>query len=366
MKRLFLYLVALLLSLQVFAADTTRVIKDLSKEWLVYNPSYRTYIPYLTSIKNTDYLNNWVSLKEYSGYSLHFNAMPNSSLFVNNRLWYENLSGNSEDVVLKLNSLGEQPKTSLITVYNPKKIFPDYEYIGYSSEAKNTLVKASLKKRSQNIAINYNIIVILFLLAVIALLKNRFPRYYRSLVGFNEVPVEDFHEQTFISNPLILFIVINSIIFTYIFLIIKEKIDIPGLAHIETLKFNSFSDIVYLCCFFMAAFLCKLIYQWFIGDLFSFLKIVKMQFYELIKVTFKFNLLLLFILFITLRYWHELPFSISSQLVLITAGIFAGVIILRILFLFVRINLHRNIYLFSYLCISEILPLLVIIKLFFK
>src|SRR6185437_8271737 len=226
-------------------------------------------------------------------------------VFVDNRLWYQNISDSTENVALKLDNKNIllNGTNNLITVYNSKKKFPEYEYIGHSSSKHQDVgFKTYLHKRkTTDAAISYNIIVVLALLLIIALLKNRFPRYYRSLVGFNQVPVEDFHEQTFISYPLLLFVVINSIIFTYIFLIIKEKIDIPGLGHIETLRFNSFSDIIYLCCFFMTAFLCKLIYQWFVGSLFNFIKIVKMQFYELIKVTFKFNLLLLFILFITLR-----------------------------------------------------------------
>jgi type III secretory pathway component EscU len=105
----------------------------------------------------------------------------------------------------------------------------------------------------------------------------------------------------------------------------------------------------------------KYLYLRLLGDIFNLRKIISIQFFELIKISLKLNLLcvpLAIIFFYARAEMLEIAYKYFLY-ALILCGVIAAV---RISFLIFKYSGFRNIYLFSYLCMAEILPLIIIIK----
>jgi hypothetical protein len=98
-----------------------------------------------------------------------------------------------------------------------------------------------------------------------------------------------------------------------------------------------------------------------IGWIFNLSTIVKIQYYELLKFFFKFNLFVV-PLCLVLRSINYIGFPPSYLAFFILISLL--IILLRISFLIFKLTPFRNLYLFSYLCTTEILPLFIIIKAF--
>ena len=105
----------------------------------------------------------------------------------------------------------------------------------------------------------------------------------------------------------------------------------------------------------------KFIYLHLLGWIFNVSELVKVQFYELIKVSLKFNLLLT-VLTTAVYFSSYFHLKMSFEYFIYFTIFSLAVVLLRVGHLSFKLSGFRNIYLFSYLCATEILPLVIIVK----
>jgi hypothetical protein len=347
------------------------VIEDLSDNWLVYDENYNAYFPLLNKTINLTSVSQLVDLDRYRSYNLNFKSSPGLSVFLENKLIHANYSKEIEWVSLQINELlnNTTHEKEFLTLFNNEGQFPlDIFYIGFNSAI--TLNKTSLtvseEIKIREVESQQELYLILFLLILFAIviLKTRYPGKFREFFGFSKVIPEK--DETLIWDPsgapFILFVLINTLCGSLILLVINNEFDLNSLHFLNAFNTGTFVGILILTGVFCMIYLLKYLHLEFFGWVFNVQTLVKYQFLELMKVSTKVNIFLTIIILIFHGSGYgflEINFDYFFYFCLLTISI----VLLRVGYLTFTMSGFRNIYLFSYLCTTEILPLVIIGKL---
>lgn len=126
------------------------VVRNLSDEWLVYNQESGNYLPYDATV---DYQTTTVSTWLYPGkddYLLELTLPVGTSVFFNNHLWYQVKSSKTQHLALKdiLQLESREKKPVLLTLFNPDGALEIFQ-VGIVNEARPTLVQPKYAKADQ-------------------------------------------------------------------------------------------------------------------------------------------------------------------------------------------------------------------------
>jgi hypothetical protein len=343
------------------------IIKDLTDDWLIFNGEYNAYVPYLDSSHVFHAISVKVDLEKFKDYNLNFIADPGLSVFVNNKLYYTNPERRVSFVRFALSNIpSEEFKTEdLVTFYNSGKGLPlRCCYIGQnvkmarSSDQSANAFSGILKKKIPG----DNIFIMLFLIIIFlfGLLKSKYPKRFREFYNFSRIfpsssPEDNFNLEIY-SVPSILFILINACSWC---LLLGT---VAGERHtLFALPYASMGGVLVISGLTIVVYCIKYLYLRLLGSIFNLRQIISIQFFELIKISLKLNLLCA-PLAITLFYTRSEILEIAYKYFLYTLILCGLIVVVRISFLIFKYSGFRNIYLFSYLCTTEILPLIIIIK----
>jgi hypothetical protein len=348
------------------------IVYKLNEDWLAYDLQYKSYLPLLGKSKlKTNSISQFIDLNKYKEYNLNFIAAPNLSLFVGNSLYYKNTADQEKNVKLKVEDLlrnTNQKNNVILTFYHPNGKLPyDLFYIGHftSENVYNELEAETSVILLRDIHEKQNLYIIVFLsiFMIFAIIKNRYPRRFYEFSNFNKiVPSNDDNLiLDFSSTPVFLFILINSLCATLILFLIKEEFELSFLRIVNLFDHNPVLATFAITSLFFVAYVIKYLFIKMTGWIFKLSELVKVQFFELLKVSFKINLLMVtfaFVLYSSGYFYFKFSFEYFFYIT-----IFSLVIVLfRVGYLTFKLSRLRNIYLFSYLCTTEILPLIIIIK----
>ncbi|HXA01351.1 MAG TPA: DUF4271 domain-containing protein [Cytophagaceae bacterium] len=343
------------------------IVKDLSDEWLVFDRKSNSYVPFLERPHFYQALSRKIDLEKYREYNLNFIADPGLSLFINNKLYYTNPTSRIFFVRFSLNSIpqGKFKTEDLITFYNSRKGLPEKDcYIGQDLQVKNGYKETThlfpeiLKKKFQG----DNIFIVLFLIIMFlfGLVKNKYPKKFMEFYDYSRILPVSAPEDNFIleiySIPSILFILINAVSCSLLLGIVAE-----GRQTLFGLSYASVGGILIVAGITIMIYFIKYFYLKMLGNIFNLRQIIRIQFFELIKVSSKLNLVCV-PLALFFFYSRSEMLEISYKYFLYTLILCGLIAVIRISFLIFKYSNFRNIYLFSYLCITEILPLIIIIK----
>jgi hypothetical protein len=347
------------------------VVSDLTGDWLIYNPDYESFFPYLSDQnKGMHSISLLIDLEKYKSYNLNFSASPGLSLFIDQKLFYNNNSEESRlgkisiDKLLKLSDSEKQ----LITFYNSSGNLPlNCFYIGHSPLQVISFDPATkpLSAIPRKIVSGQNIFIITFLIIfiIVAIIRNRYPKKFSEFTNFgNIIPSADNDVLWDLSStPVLLFVLINSLCSALILFLIYDQF------HLDTLNFlNIFYEkpvwgILIASGGFFMVYIMKFIYLQILAWIFNVSELVKIQFFELMKVSLKVNMFLavLTMVFYCSQYFYlQMDFDYFFYFTIVSLII----VLLRVGYLSFKLSGFRNIYLFSYLCTTEILPLVIIVK----
>jgi hypothetical protein len=329
------------------------VIKDLSEEFLVYDIQYATYVPYTDGKVSSKSV--FLDFNPYRGYYLNIEALPGLSLFLNQKLVYENTSTELENLMLEVDKIipiGSEKQ--LLTLYHKEGKVPiSLKLCNISNEPvfQNTL----LWQTRHNSIVNKELVFFLFVLIIVLfiILRNRFGRHFFATIGIgqNGNSPENLSLLGVFTVPRLLILLFNALGFTFI--IAESGIRIP--------YFEPVQDIAITIIAFLGLFYLKYFYLGIIGLVFQSKSLAKAHFNEIVRVALYMNLLLVPI-FALIYFSQLLDWTISyiGFLVIIVGGmLFTIVRLLVITFSMPQVN---YVYLFSYLCIAEIIPLAFVIK----
>jgi hypothetical protein len=208
------------------------------------------------------------------------------------------------------------------------------------------------------------VVTFLLILSVIAIIRNRYPKKFYEFFKFgNILPFNDDEVVWDLTNvPVLLMILVNALCSGLVLFLIQENFNLTTLKFLNVLYNKPFIGIVIASSLFFILYITKYVYLNILGWIFNLSGLVKIQFFELMKVSLKINLFLTIvtmILYCSTFFNVKLDFDYFFYFTIISLFI----VLLRVGYLSFKLSGFRNIYLFSYLCTTEILPLLIIVKL---
>jgi hypothetical protein len=229
---------------------------------------------------------------------------------------------------------------------------------------------APLKLANRSGLGNFIILAALLIVALYAFLWNYHPKAFNSYYSLKSLFSFSFKEDTvFVSRPLsrisMLFIFAHSMLLSYLYILIQKS---SGGLSINDRFLQAATSFVDLFSYFFIAtaivfglIVAKYVFISLLGNLFNLSKIVHMHFFEYLLYSRVFYTIIVAAVFVVyISYPTFLPQAIEEIIFIIVVFNFIRLFIIN--FALNRFTSVKNLYLFSYLCATELTPLLIGIK----
>lgn len=363
-----------------------KLIQGLEDQWLIYNAGYKGYIPYFSKEHGVQpTLSLYINLKKYSHYSLLLQTKQPTHLFIQSQLC--RILPAQNKTILNIDSLQKQYKLSslLITLYNPDGYSePPIAQIIYTNEVKSDIkldtednslsatTKNSLQPRLRDLSEFPDFITVglVFLLAFYTFLLNYHPKAFQRNFSFYDIfSVDTREDATLIAKPLsqinILFILAHSMSLTLFYMIAQrysESFFVNVLPMQLSDSFSSLFGYFAICTgLIWILLICKYFFVYAVGVVFGINNVASVHYYEYLlfsRIFFLVVVPLQFILMLSFPQW------LIGLLKIVVVGLFIFNVIrvITISSVLNKITSFRNLYLFSYLCATELIPLLIGVK----
>jgi len=377
-----LYIILLFISSKSFATtvgpnEQYFLVHDYHDDWQVYNDRMKAYIPYISE-QHLGYPSHTVfcDIQSNRGYNILVYAQKDDNfLFINGSLRQKIPVG--KWIVLNVDSLYrayEQP-VIYITLYGSNDIEDKKLMLVYKrSLNQKPIVLAesgiTAKPRTPAPYRNYIVLVSMFILVFFSYLSNSyvraFQRYFNLKDLFNTFARD---QSSLINNPLnrmnVMFIILLSLIISLFYMLLQSK-DINIFGGRTILQEGDTLGIL-LSNYFrltLAVFVLMVIKYFFIGvvgQLFNLEKIVDLHYFKIVQASSLFYSAL--VLLLSILFMQYLPNDFNWQAYLFTPIV--AFYLIRVFILYstiIRGIPKQNLYLISYLCIVEILPVILGIR----
>ncbi len=377
-----LYILLLLVSSKLFATTVGPnnqyfLVHDYHDDWQVYNDRMKAYVPYIME-QHLAYPSHtlFCDIQSNRGYNLLvFSKKADNFLFINGSLRQKIPVG--KWIVLNVDSLYkvyEQP-IIYITLYGSTNIDDKILLLGYkrSLDQKPIVLSESgitAKPRTPAPYRNYLVMVSMFILVMFSYLSNSYVRAFQRYYNIKDLMNTLVREQSFLINkPLsrmnIMFVILLSLIMGLFYMLLQSKdIYIFGgrtiLQEGETLGVLS-SNYIRICLAVFVIFIIKYFFISLVGQLFNLEKVVDLHYFKIIQSSIIFYTVLVFILLVLFMAYF--PHDFNWQVYLFTPIIVFYLLRFFILYFTVSRSLPiQSLYLISYLCIVELLPIILGIR----
>ncbi|MDZ7898774.1 MAG: DUF4271 domain-containing protein [Arcicella sp.] len=353
------------------------LVHDYQDDWQVFDARYKAYVPYVRE-QHKDYnsFSLFFDIENYKGYKLLYRSEKENYLFIDATL--QKKLSNTAWVVLDIDSLQRAfGKTKLfLTIYGTNSNVEDITIqIGnkISKTQKTTEIGDSLLTilpRNLSPFQNFFVIGLLLLACLYAFLYNFQPKSFQRFFSVRDLLTLSKRDESFVVNkPFdignVLFVVNLSFTLSFIFMLIThEKTDLFSASNIlregETLgtllwNFLEIAVITFVAINFKYFSLRTL------SNLYRLDNITNIHYFKIIQASSIFFLLILVVLTFSTVSNPEIIKS-AEKYFFVPISLF---FVLRLVLLYFTINKMatlKNLYLFSYLCIIELIPLIVGIR----
>lgn len=359
--------------------ENYNIVKDLGDEWLVYEKKFKEFVPFLKSRHyNYKSINQNLEIENYKGYYLFLYSPSESYLFLNGN--YDKRLPNTKWFEINLDSLSKinnYPSKILLTVFcrqlklDELKLFIVYKsskkIVSFSSDNND---KTALKSRKFSNFKNFAIILSMILLGFTTFLYNFQDRLLAKYINLKDLFTFRYRTESIIVNrPFeignILFMIILSMSIALTLLVLEYNfINVLPYQIIKTINPNliiligQFFNLSFLI---LVAFVLKYFFIAIVGNLYQLEKITNIHFFKILQATGIFIMLLLLTIVLILKFpVINLQNNSSFFIIFIISFFFTRLFLL--FFIIIKANPVKSIYLFSYLCIVELIPILIGIR----
>lgn len=350
------------------------LVKDLTHHWLVYDQREKEYVPYVAEQHSNQLsINTFVDLESNLHYELLLYVEKNNYLFLNGSL-QENLKAGSWRI-MKIDSLYNvfrRPQL-MITLYGTAGQTGKVVLIGHRKAAVEKLIVVeeesflNLKPREQASTPDFFILGMLLLFTFGAFLFNTSPRAFYRIYNLYDLFQMDFRDDSYLINkPFsrtnILFVVLLSLELAYLYLFTQDK-EYNLFSSKELLATGSaFSDtwlnylkITFVC---FLAFIGKYFGLYILGTLYRLEGIANVHYFKVLQSSLLFFTTMLLVAGVASFYIVDWSLFIRSLLI-IPVIIFYIFRTFLIFFTISNSTTVKNLYLISYLCIVELIPIII-------
>jgi hypothetical protein len=355
------------------------IIQNLKDEWQVYDAKYGAYIPYLAERhKVINYISFWLDTQFYKDYELLLYAPQNTSIFFHQKLGFQ--TQKEGWVSFKIDSLHKKYPYSkiFITIYDDKKRLPlPHTYIVTKFQTENQNKSVELKRNAlerqarPNEHKNFVILMAVFLLFFYTLIWNLYPKSLQSYMSLKSSlsPLAR-KDMNLIHKPLnstnFVLIFAHLLLLSYIYAmyqLVINKFEI-GLGQGEG-ALGMILGYLQILGNIILVLVIKYLSIYFSGTLLGTQRLIaNTHFFEYVRLSMLFYT---GICFLPIYIWFAQPhllldFMIFFKYLVLFFHIFQGILVGN--YIFQRVE-YKNLYLFYYLCTTELVPLLIGIKLLF-
>jgi Domain of unknown function (DUF4271) len=346
-------------------------VHDIQADLLVYDEAFKTYVPYIVEQHAGEQaLSAYVDVESNRRYKLLLQSQTDGFLFIEAALRRKCPAG--QWLVLDLDSLFHVYKKPqlFITLYGAAGASNWQAYIGHPRSAAGQTIRLnddllSVRPRGFSGFISFFSAGLLFLLAVHAFLISFFRRAFQTFYNpLNLIAADPPDESFLINRPLgrvsLAFALALSLSMAFLFMYVQHiNINLFGTATllprepgfgIIVLSYGVISGLVFL------SLLGKYMFIAAVGSLYKFDSIVNLHYFRVLQSS------LLFITSLVVIVAAINPHSAVNVPVSYVLLPFVGFYLLRLAWLYVTLVGRlpvKNLYLFSYLCIVELIPLVV-------
>lgn len=367
--------ICLILPLALKAQEVDDYVQsiDLKDKWFVFSEDYDSFVPYSselhsqvaahTLLLDKNKLGNYEFICEVQGVE-HF-------LFLDGSLFKKLVPG--DFFASKLSEMGNPESQFVeITFFGSNQIEAKKVFLGYKKELTSSIVSLNkqelytMKRRAFPIARNVTIFSFIFVLLGGVLLSSAYPRAFNNFVDFGGVFRAKIREAAvFINRPFgrtnISFLGLLCIVTAFICWQIYAMSDVGIVNGKYLLNGEGFLSQLFNFLIFLAAcivlYFGKVIYMRLVGSIFGLGKLVDLHFFKLLQI----SLSILLPLSIILLGYNLSGMSYNQDI----GSLFRWAVLLfyvfRMIIMLFTLNKNATIqfhYIITYLCIVELLPLI--------
>ncbi|WP_420150865.1 DUF4271 domain-containing protein [Spirosoma sp.] len=347
-------------------------VHNFYDDFQVYDEAAKAYIPYIAE-QHADQtaLSAYIDIESNRHYSLLISSRQDGYLFINAAL-KRKLHANQWQI-LSIDSLYRiyrQPEVFL-TIYGSPGVEDKQLFIGYPKSATQKPVvlsddNLSVRPRPQPFYTNFLGVGLFFLLATHAFLFTIYHRAFQRFYSFRDLislraPDDSFLINRPLSSVNMLFTLNLSFVIAYLIVFVQSRNLEVFASRTLLLSERQFgwvaSEFLLLTAIAFMSLIGKYVVLEVIGGLYKLQSIVNVHYFKLVQSSLLFFTVLTVVLSIIA---YNLPTLLLSQTTLIP--LLVGFYIARLVLLyFVIRSLEpiKNLYLFSYLCIVELIPLII-------
>lgn len=362
-----------------------RIIADLAHQLLIYSNTYDAYVPFVPG--QTNYTTNvsfWIDTRQYNQY-LQLPVHKDLCLYANGRLVFR-FTGKGVRTI-SLGYLSKEIGTSklFLTLYHPEGNLPfadvkiaaspisQEEAIATIASKKQYAFGTLLPRPGQRMD-NSTVLLLLGAIALYIILKNVVPRNFVplfSLEGFGERSTERFNNAGYrIDNSFtIVLLVVNVAVISYTVYLLTRASALPSnLSEVTLLQgfagWSSGGGLLVVNFFLLGLIyiIGKYILIQGMGQLFGLQRISPIHYYEFLRFCTVLSVCSILLSLLTFSA-HLLRVSQLAALIEILVLLFFFLRSIRVAILLSGAGRVRTIYLFSYLCATELIPIMLIARL---
>lgn len=347
-------------------------VRDFRDDFLVYDESVNAYVPYIVEQHaSKTALSAYVDLESNRHYQLLISTRQDGYLFINAALKRKLRAGTWQ--VMSIDSLYRvyrQPELFL-TIYGAPGLDDRQLFIGYPKSATQKTValrddNLSLRPRSASTYTSFLGLGLLFLLATHAFLFSVYHRAFLRFYSLRDLLSLRAQEESFLINrPLsstnVLFTINLSFVLAYLIVFVQSRnIDLfaSGSLLRGEQKFGGLAgEFLLLSGLAFLSLVGKYLLLEVLGGLYKLRDSINVHFFKLVQSSLLFFVGMTLLLVVIAYNASALEWSQGALLIPLIAFYTAR---LGLLYLVIRsIEPIKNLYLFSYLCIVELIPLII-------
>lgn len=355
----------------LWANDSWEVQQDLSNQIYVYQQSQELFIPYQKQIKsNAQHL--FINLKYYSGRYLEISAKQNTAIFADNLFQHQQLEENQIYAIDSLRKVWGK-EFALITLYHRNLSAREVslrilkkKQVGDEEDIYNWQVERK-RESSEDFFIISFLLVLIFFASLFATNPKLVIDYFNVLKVFTVRDREESTQSLKLTSPLhlLMYALFSMVVALFIFISFSGNPQIFSPA--RYFGTDTFTEMVLtwslVAMVIYSLLVLKLFVLFMLTSLFDLRNFLSIHYFNFIRLSILVTGLALSILFLLTFSidnieWIYLPITLFLN---ISFGAWLVLLFLKL----ISRGEFRISYLFSYLCASEIIPFLLIIKVFY-
>jgi hypothetical protein len=364
-------------TLRAQSPDHLVTVKDLKSKWLTVDRDGTHYVPYIRGGSLTyPVIGMILNAGDGAGLILSICIPEGTAIFMNNKIVDRTDAGGCRNYNIdSLRSIHSQQ--SLFISFFKENLNPDLittalmvaQPMGSFQAQSNSIPQ--IKKRPDDHFSDFFVIAILLVAAFYAFLRNRYPKGYRDFFNFSKAFSMTLKEEKVLTQRNMtaanaLFLLMYSMVISLIIILFWKIFQgIPDLFKFVALNTVSSCFVSWIVLSLMAYTVVgmKYILIKVLCSLLNIDKIALIHFFDFMRISLIFvsaTLIISSVMFLSV-----LGQIVSFNIILYWFMILLGVRIVILLFKLIGGTSYRKIHLIPYLCTTEILPLLIGIRIFF-